>query len=37
VPHQQVCDYECGRSVPQSRALVKLVGVLGLGLVGGHG
>jgi transcriptional regulator with XRE-family HTH domain len=33
VAHQPVCDYESGRSVPKWRALVKLVGVLGLGLV----
>jgi predicted transcriptional regulator len=34
VPHQRVCDYECGRTVPQWRTLVKLGGVLGVGLVG---
>jgi transcriptional regulator with XRE-family HTH domain len=33
VPHKPVCDYERGRMVPQWRALVPLVGVLGLGLV----
>jgi hypothetical protein len=33
VPHQRVCDYECGRRFPQWRALAKLVGVLGMGLV----
>jgi transcriptional regulator with XRE-family HTH domain len=32
--HQRVCEYESGRSVPRWGALVKLVGVLGLGLVG---
>jgi hypothetical protein len=34
VPHQQVCDYECGRTLPQWRTLVGLVGVLGVGVVG---
>jgi transcriptional regulator with XRE-family HTH domain len=33
VAHQPVCEYESGRRMPQWRALVKLVGVLGLGLV----
>jgi hypothetical protein len=33
VPHQRVCDYECGRYAPQWRALVGLVEVLGVGLV----
>ena len=34
VPHQRVCDYEGGRYAPRWRALVKLVGVLGVGLAG---
>jgi hypothetical protein len=33
VPYQAVCDYESGRRVPQWRTLVRLVGVLGVGLV----
>jgi DNA-binding XRE family transcriptional regulator len=35
VPHQRVCDYECGRYAPQWRTLVRPVEVLGVGLVGG--
>jgi hypothetical protein len=31
-----VCDYECGRYAPQWRTLVKLVEVLGVGVVGGR-
>jgi hypothetical protein len=33
VPHQRVCDYECGRYAPQWRTLVRLVEVLGVGVV----
>jgi hypothetical protein len=33
IQRQRVSDYECGRRVLKWRALVKLVAVLGLGLV----
>jgi DNA-binding XRE family transcriptional regulator len=33
VPHQRVCDYECSRYAPQWRTLVRMVGVLGVGVV----
>jgi hypothetical protein len=36
VPHQRVCDYECGR-YPQWRTLVGLVEVLGVEVVGRGG
>jgi transcriptional regulator with XRE-family HTH domain len=34
IQRQRVSDYECGRRVLKWRALVKLVGVLGVGVVG---
>jgi hypothetical protein len=36
VPHQRICDYECGPYALRWRTLVGLVEVLGVGLVGGR-
>jgi DNA-binding XRE family transcriptional regulator len=33
IPHQRICEYESGRSVPRWGTLIKLIRVLGVGLV----